>query len=119
MLKKRYLSASIIIFLLLSLISIVNSQQKRLQFKHLTTDNGLSQSWIHSVIQDKYGFMWMGSEDGLNRYDGNSFRIYKNNFRDPYSISNNGILTLYEDSKGDLWIGTRKGLNLYDRKYCG
>ncbi len=116
MLKKRYLSASIIIFLLLSLISIVNSQQKRLQFKHLTTDNGLSQSWIHSVIQDKYGFMWMGSEDGLNRYDGNSFRIYKNNFRDPYSISNNGILTLYEDSKGDLWIGTRKGLNLYDRK---
>jgi PAS domain S-box-containing protein len=58
----------------------------------------------------------MASEDGLNRYDGNSFRIYKNNFRDQYSISNNGILTLFENSKGDLWIGTRKGLNIYDRK---
>ncbi len=69
------------------------AQIKDIQFKHLTTDDGLSQSWVHSIIQDKYGFMWIGTEDGLNRYDGHSFRIYKNNFRDQYSISNNGILT--------------------------
>jgi PAS domain S-box-containing protein len=95
---------------------LVNAQIQNIQFKHLTTDNGLSQSWAHSVIQDKYGFMWIGTEDGLNRYDGHSFRIYRNNFRDQYSISNNGILTLFENSKGNLWIGTRKGLNLYDIK---
>ena len=73
-----------------------NAQPQNIRFKHLTTNDGLSQSWVHSVIQDKYGFIWMASEDGLNRYDGNSFRIYKNNFRDQYSISNNGILTLFE-----------------------
>ena len=95
---------------------LMDAQSQNIRFKHLTTNDGLSQSWVHSVIQDKYGFMWIGSEDGLNRYDGNSFRIYKNNFRDQYSISNNGILTLFENNKWDLWIGTRKGLNLYDRK---
>jgi len=104
--------AGIFIFLVPCLM---DAQSQNVQFKHLTTNDGLSQSWVHTVIQDKYGFMWMGTEDGLNRYDGHSFRIYKNNFRDPYSISNNGALTLFENSKGDLWIGTRKGLNLYDR----
>jgi PAS domain S-box-containing protein len=95
---------------------VTDAQTQNIQFKHLTTDDGLSQSWVQSVIQDKYGFIWMASEDGLNRYDGNSFRIYKHNLRDHYSISNNGILALFENSKGDLLIGTRKGLNLYDRK---
>jgi PAS domain S-box-containing protein len=114
--KTRYTSIFFIHMLFLISLYSVDAQPKYIQFRHLTTDNGLSQSWVHSIIQDKYGFIWMASEDGLNRYDGNSFRIYKNNIRDQYSISNNGILALFENSNGDLWIGTRKGLNLYDRK---
>jgi PAS domain S-box-containing protein len=118
---KKTFTGFLPILLLLWIITLIfpqaiTAQIRNMHFKHLTTDDGLSQSWVHSVIQDKYGFIWMASEDGLNRYDGNSFRIYKNNYRDQYSISNNGILTLFENSKGDLWIGTRKGLNLYDRK---
>jgi len=114
--KSRYTSIFFIHILFLISLYSVDAQPEHIQFRHLTTDNGLSQSWVHSVIQDKYGFIWMASEDGLNRYDGNNFRIYKNNLRDQYSISNNGILALFENSKGDLLIGTRKGLNLYDRK---
>jgi PAS domain S-box-containing protein len=116
MLKKQHLSASIILFLLQSVISSVNAQQQHLQFKHLTTDNGLSQSWVRCIMQDKYGFIWFGTEDGLNRYDGYNFHIYKNNTRDKYSISSSSIRTILEDSRGNLWIGTRLGLNLYDRK---
>ncbi len=95
---------------------LANAQSQNIRFKHLTREDGLSQSWAHSIIQDKYGFMWIGTESGLNRYDGHSFRVYKNNYRDQYSISNNCVLALFENSNGDLWVGTRKGLNLYDRK---
>ena len=60
--------------------------------------------------------MWFGTDDGLNRYDGYNFHVYKNNLQDGYSISNNTILTMNEDNAGDLWIGTRRGLNRYDRE---
>ena len=111
--RRFFALAGIFIFLAPCLME---AQSYNIQFKHLTTNDGLSQSWVHSVIQDKYGFMWIGTEGGLNRFDGNSFKIYKNNFRDQNSISNSAILTLFENSKGDLWIGYRKGLNIYDRK---
>ncbi len=95
---------------------LTNAQTKNIQFKHLTVDDGLSHSWVHSIIQDKFGFIWLGTDDGLNRYDGNTFRIYRNTPKNMYSISSNGILCIYEDTKGNLWIGTRQGLNLYDRE---
>jgi len=95
---------------------IVIAQTQNMQFRHLTTNDGLSQSWVHSITQDKYGFMWIGTDDGLNRYDGYNFHVYKNSIRNEYSISSSSIRTIFEDSRGDLWIGTRLGLNLYDRK---
>jgi PAS domain S-box-containing protein len=92
------------------------AQTQDIRFKHLTTNDGLSNSWVHTILQDKYGFIWIGTDDGLNRYDGYDFRVYKNNFRDKYSISSSNVMAMLEDSRGELWIGTRQGLDLYDRK---
>ncbi len=86
-----------------------------IQFDHLTTDDGLSQSTINNVYQDKKGFLWFATIDGLNRYDGYNIKVYKNNSEDPYSISGNTITCIVEDSLGRLWIGTRtQGINIYD-----
>ncbi|MGD0590882.1 MAG: two-component regulator propeller domain-containing protein, partial [Bacteroidota bacterium] len=95
---------------------VAEAQTQNIRFKHLTVNDGLSHSWVHSICQDKYGFIWIGTDDGLNRYDGYNFRIYKNNFRDKYSISSSNVMAMFEDSRGDLWIGTRQGLNIYERK---
>jgi ligand-binding sensor domain-containing protein/signal transduction histidine kinase len=86
-----------------------------LQFEHITLEDGLSQSSVLSILQDHHGFMWFGTEDGLNRYDGYAFKIFKPNPEDPFGINDRWINTLYEDRSGYLWIGTRLGgLNRYD-----
>ncbi|MGD1045430.1 MAG: two-component regulator propeller domain-containing protein [Bacteroidota bacterium] len=95
---------------------LANAQPQNIQFKHLTIDNGLSQSWIHSICEDKYGFIWIATEDGLNRYDGYDFKVYKHNPKNKYSVSGNRVFTLLEDSKGNLLIGTNLGLTQYDRQ---
>ncbi|MBC7886879.1 MAG: GHKL domain-containing protein [Ferruginibacter sp.] len=84
-------------------------QKQHLQFDHIGTDQGLSQSNVLSVLQDSRGFMWFGTRDGLNKYDGYSFTVYKNNPLDPTSISNNYIMDIIEDKNGDLWVGTLGG----------
>lgn len=89
--------------------------QQKIKFTHLTTDNGLSQSTVMTIVKDRYRFMWFGTQDGLNRYDGYRFIIFRNDPKNPRSISDNTITSLYEDKGGALWIGTNKGLNRYDR----
>ena len=80
-----------------------------LKFTHLTTIDGLSNDRINSILQDRRGFMWFATEDGLNRYDGNTFVVYKNNPADPNTLSANFIQSLIEDGHGFLWIGTWGG----------
>lgn len=80
-------------------------------FQHLSTEIGLSNNEVLSILQDQYGFMWFGTANGLNRYNGNSFRIFKYDPDNPNSISSNFIASLLEDSNGNLWIGTNRGLN--------
>lgn len=85
-------------------------------FDALTIKDGLSQGMVNSILQDRYGFMWFASNDGLNRYDGNRFTIYKNDPNDPNSIAENFIRFLFEDSAGRIWIATAgNGLDLFDR----
>ena len=92
------------------------AQKQQLRFEHLSTNNGLSQSNAICLLQDSRGFMWFGTQDGLNRYDGYTFVIYKNNPQDPASISNSYIKDLLEDSKGNIWVATLGGgLNKFDR----
>ena len=84
------------------------------RFTHLTTNDGLSQGYVTAILQDRRGFMWFATRDGLNRYDGNAFVVYKNNPSDPGSLSSNFIQDLMEDSHGDLWIATNTGVNKFD-----
>lgn len=91
----------------------INSQISPLRFEHLKIENGLSQSSVRAIHQDKKGFMWFGTNDGLNRYDGYEFKIFKNNPYDTTTISSNYILDISEDDDRYLWIATANGLNRY------
>lgn len=82
-------------------------------FKNLSVQNGLSQNTVNAILQDRQGFLWFGTKDGLNRYDGLSFRKFKHDARSERSIGNNFITALYEDAKGNIWIGTDVGLYIY------
>ncbi len=102
-----------IFFILISTNQLIFPQS--LKFKHLTVKDGLSNNKVNTVIQDQYGFMWFGTDDGLNRYDGYNFKIFRNNPEDSTSISDNSIWALTEDSKGNIWVGTKSGvLNKFD-----
>jgi ligand-binding sensor domain-containing protein len=87
----------------------------QIKFKHLTLKEGLSQSTVNVIIKDKSGFMWFGTQDGLNKYDGYSFTIYKHNSTDTTSISDNFITCMIIDHNGDSWVGTSNGLNILKR----
>jgi ligand-binding sensor domain-containing protein/signal transduction histidine kinase len=91
-----------------------HSVVSELRFTHLTTNDGLSQGYVTAILQDRRGFMWFATRDGLNRYDGNSFVVYKNNPNDPGSLSSNFIQDLIEDDRGYLWIATNTGVNKFD-----
>ena len=79
-------------------------------FKNLSVQNGLSQNTVHAILQDKQGFMWFGTKDGLDRYDGISFRTF---MKESGTLGNNFITSLYEDNLGQIWIGTDVGLYVY------
>lgn len=86
-----------------------------LKFYTIGADKGLSQSAVNCVIQDQQGFMWFGTQEGLNRYDGNNFKIYKRNPLDSNSLSNNFVYCLLQDKTGKIWIGTAGGgVNVFD-----
>ncbi|RPI75774.1 MAG: hybrid sensor histidine kinase/response regulator [Ignavibacteriales bacterium] len=105
----------LILFFVVLLHTFHFSQEVR--FKHLTINNGLSQNAVFAILQDHKGFMWFGTKDGLNRYDGYSFRVYQHNSFDSTSISDNYISFLFEDSHGTFWIGTLSGgLNRFKRE---
>jgi signal transduction histidine kinase/streptogramin lyase len=93
----------------------LEAQQPTARWRHLTIEDGLSQSIAFSIVQGSAGFIWIGTEDGLNRYDGYDFEVYLHDPRDPNSISDNYVSALHVDRSGTLWIGTwRNGLNRYD-----
>ncbi|WP_353572001.1 two-component regulator propeller domain-containing protein [Candidatus Albibeggiatoa sp. nov. BB20] len=87
-----------------------------IRFTHLTTEQGLPQNSVYAIHQDKQGFMWFGTLDGLCRYDGYQFKVYRHSPQDKTSLSHNEVYTIYEDRQGQLWIGTGGGINLFDRK---
>ncbi|MDN5214537.1 two-component regulator propeller domain-containing protein [Fulvivirgaceae bacterium BMA12] len=89
-------------------------QRSTLKFKGITLDDGLSQSTINCILQDRKGFIWIGTRGGLNRYDGTSFKVFLHNPSDSTSISNNIIYSLYEDKNGLIWVGTQEGLSVFD-----
>ena len=91
------------------------AQTKPVIFEHITIDDGLSQGTVTSIFQDQKGFIWFGTHDGLNRYDGYNFKIFKHNAKDTHSVSSNWIEQIDQDKNGNLWIATDNGFNMYDR----
>jgi ligand-binding sensor domain-containing protein/two-component sensor histidine kinase len=89
--------------------------QSQYRFDHLTLKDGLSQSQAYCFLQDSYGYTWIGTQDGLNRFDGYEFKVYKNNPFDSTTLTHNWIWSIEEDRNHDLWIGTFQGLCKYIR----
>lgn len=88
---------------------------QNIQFERISIADGLSQSVVTSIYQDRQGFMWFGTQGGLNRYDGYQFTIYKHHPDDPRTLSDNQVSSILEDQQGELWIGTNRGLDWLDR----
>src|SRR5689334_2026673 len=94
--------------------SALFAQAPKLKFKHITNEQGLSNTTIETIFQDYRGFMWFGTRDGLNRYDGYQLVVYRYDAKDSSSISDNYIQYIYEDKKHNLWVGTTNGLNRFN-----
>ena len=87
-----------------------------IKFEHISLEEGLSQSSVYSILQDSQGFLWFGTQDGLNKYDGYSFTVYRHVPDDPNSLSCNPVWTIYKDRDGAIWIGSDGGgVNKFDR----
>lgn len=95
------------------LSSLLGVTNEKYYFRTLSVQDGLSQNTVSAILQDRKGFMWFGTKDGLDRYDGLSFRKFKHDVRNPRSIGNNFINVLCEDSVGNIWVGTDVGLYIY------
>jgi ligand-binding sensor domain-containing protein/signal transduction histidine kinase len=95
--------------------SLLLAQYNTANFEHISVEDGLSQSEVYSILQDREGFMWFGTVDGLNKYNGYNFIQYKHDPYDSTSLSSNHIHSLYEDNSGSLWVGTLNGLNRLEK----
>ncbi|MBI3192978.1 MAG: hypothetical protein HYZ34_00765, partial [Ignavibacteriae bacterium] len=91
-------------------------QSGDLKFDRLSINDGLSENVVYCILQDRKGFMWFGTHDGLNRYDGYTFKVFRSDPFDSTSLCNNMVTALHEDKSGRLWVGTYNGLSLFDAK---
>jgi ligand-binding sensor domain-containing protein/signal transduction histidine kinase len=88
---------------------------QRLRFEHFTVEQGLSMGTVNDILQDRNGFIWIATEDGLNKFDGHTFEVFRHEPENPNSLSSSHTYVLYEDRNGYLWIGTASnGLNRFD-----
>ena len=97
------------IIITLCFIPALTAQQS-IRFKHLTSENGLSQNSVTCIFQDSRGFMWFGTQDGLNRFDGYNFKVFKNDPSDPKSLAGNFIASIHQEKSGNLFFETIEGI---------
>ncbi|MBK9418606.1 MAG: hypothetical protein IPN62_15325 [Flavobacteriales bacterium] len=86
-----------------------------LPLRAITIEDGLSQGMVNTIVQDRYGYMWLATKDGLNRYDGYTFTVFRHDPEDSTTVRSNYIYTLMEDRQGRMWVGTAEGIDLFDR----
>jgi len=109
--RSPYIFGGIALIFLISVINTVNAQFRRIGLRE-----GISNNSITAIYQDNHGFMWLGTFDGLNRYDGHQFKIFKNKLNDSLSLPNNRITAIAEDGDHHLWVGTKRGPYRLDQK---
>ena len=110
----RWKIAAWLLFILSNTFYVAQSQITSFNFRRLTNTEGLSDGNVHAFVQDKYGFMWIGTNYGLNRFDGINIKTWFHSPRDSGSVADNYIQSLYCDGKANLWVGTIRGLCRYD-----
>jgi signal transduction histidine kinase/ligand-binding sensor domain-containing protein len=114
---KSIVSYPCCVLLCIAICCAADCYSQSVRFTHLTNLDGLSQSTVKAIVKDNQGFMWFGTEDGLNRYDGYNFKVYRHQPKDSTSLRRSHINTLYIDRSDNLWVGTANGaLSLYDRR---
>jgi len=106
--KIRFLFSAVVLFAVLNCASFLYSESI-LKFKHLTIEDGLSASTVTGLLRDSRGFMWFGTQDGLNRYDGYEFNIFRHQAGNPDSIGDDFITAVLEDQRGNIWVGSSYG----------
>ncbi|NLI99979.1 MAG: response regulator [Bacteroidales bacterium] len=102
----------LLLFILLLLNSPIVLCLSNYSFKHYNINNGLSQNTVHAIFQDNLGFMWFGTKDGLNRFDGATFKVYR--FSPGENLRDNVFHRIIQDKQGLLWVGTDDGIYIYD-----
>ena len=107
--------AQILLLLICHFVGFSQNSNK-IHFKNISVKEGLSFPAVTCVLQDKNGFIWVGTEVGLNKYDSQRFKTFYASQADNQSLSNDNVSCLYEDSKQNLWVGTLTGLNIYNKK---
>ena len=107
---KKYLA----VLGLLCLAGGIKAYPSQFVFENVTTQNGLSSHDVKCIAQDKYGLMWFGTDEGLNRYDGSQFTVFKHTRSADSGLNSSWINCIYEDSDGNLWIGTERGISIFD-----
>jgi len=101
--------------LYLAVASLTFAQEDYIRFEHISTGQGLSQDVVTCILQDRRGFMWFGTQNGLDRFDGYTFKTYKDKPKGESTLPANYVMFIYEDSSGNLWVGTNGGgLSLFD-----
>lgn len=104
------------LFIFVLLVALAAKAQQPMVFHHVSTNEGLSNSNVKTILKDKLGFLWIGTENGLNRYDGYSFKIYSAEKGTSQNLLNNDISNLQEDKNGNIWITTEAGYMVYERE---
>ncbi|MBQ3420121.1 MAG: histidine kinase, partial [Romboutsia sp.] len=114
MAKNRHIKKVLAMVCILSCINTSTSYANIVEnynFKNLTVEDGLSQSTVETIYQDSKGYIWIGTNDGLDRYNGYEFKYYKHDKDDENSIANNYIVDIIEDKDGYIWVSTINGLS--------
>ena len=108
----------LILFITIHIALVLRGQESNnpFFFTFLSVENGLSQQTVNAIFQDTDGYMWFGTRNGLNRYDGYDFKVFRKNYYDEHSLCGNEILCITQDSAKDIWIGTIEGINRIDYK---
>ncbi|UCH94849.1 MAG: GGDEF domain-containing protein [Candidatus Aminicenantes bacterium] len=107
----------LLLVLHLTLAALIFGQESFVRFEQISSKQGLSQNVVYAIEQDHQGFMWFGTQNGLNRFDGYIFKKYKTKPKDPSTLPENGVSVIYEDRSGSLWVGTfGGGLSLFNRE---
>lgn len=106
-----------LLWMLHALLLMPNQGFAQVPIESISIQQGLSQGMIYDILQDREGFLWFATKDGLNRFDGYTLKVFSNEAYNPHSLSGNSILKLFEDHQGRIWVVTdNEGLNVYDKK---